>query len=152
MLHISASTCSAEKMIVIKLKDKTLEFYDAGTLIKKYDVRVGKKPTPTPTGDGYIYEKRKRPVFRYIDPPNKGKVIKYVTLGSGKTIKVPRNKMRSLGFRINGYDTDKYSIHSTNHTDTIGKAISNGCVGMRIEDMLEFYPLIEVNTKVTIEP
>lgn len=145
-----ASSFSGEKIIKVDLNKKILELYKNGKLIKKFSIRVGKKRTPTPKGNGYVYIKRKRPIFRYQDPPHKGKIIRMSQLSNGKTIKVPHEKMRALGFRIKGSDTYKFSIHSTTHADTIGKSISNGCIGLNIEDMLELYPLVEVGTKIII--
>lgn len=146
------SAAENDKIIIVKIKKKTLELIENGKIIKKYRIRVGKKSTPTPIGEGYIFEKRNPAIFKYQDPPNKGKVVRYSILGNGRIVKIDYKKIRALGFRINGYKTDKYSIHSITDPSTIGKAISGGCVGLTIKDMLGLYPLIEKNTKIIINP
>ena len=137
-----------QQLILVNLTKRTLELYDQDKVIFKCKVRIGKKGTPTPVGMGYIYEKRGRPVFRYVDPgPQKGEVINYAECGDGLK-KVIHSKMRALGIRIK--NTDRYSIHSTTCSETIGQNISNGCIGMTIPDMLKLYPLVEDEAIVKI--
>ena len=140
------------KLILVEIQKNSLKLFENGELKKEFPVRVGKKETPTPTGEGYIFEKREGAIFRYQDPPNKGKIIRWSSLSDGRIIKVPYKKIRALGFRIKGHHTDKYSIHSVTDPATIGQAVSNGCIGMKIEDMLELYPLVEKGTKLIIVP
>lgn len=136
------------QLIIISLSTKTLEFYDQNKLIFKCSVRIGKKGTPTPLGTGYIYEKRDRPVFRYVDPgPQKGEIINYAECGDGLK-KVNHSKMRALGIKTK--NTTKYSIHSTTCSETIGQAISNGCIGTTVQDMLKLYPLVKEGAVVEI--
>jgi hypothetical protein len=47
---------------------------------------------------------------------------------------------------------DGYLIHGTHiyNEDSIGDAVSHGCVRMRNEDLIELYPMVPVGTKVTI--
>jgi hypothetical protein len=47
---------------------------------------------------------------------------------------------------------DGYLIHGTHiyNEDSIGDAVSHGCVRMRNEDLNELYPMVPVGTKVTI--
>ncbi|MBI2676618.1 MAG: L,D-transpeptidase [Candidatus Yanofskybacteria bacterium] len=137
-----------KQLILINLTKRTLEFYDQDKIIFKCRIRVGKRGTPTPVGSGYVYEKRERPVFRYVDPgPQQGEVINYAECADGLK-KVVHSKMRALGIRIK--NTDRYSIHSTTCSETIGKPLSNGCIGMTVQDMLKLYPLVQDKTIVKI--
>jgi hypothetical protein len=47
---------------------------------------------------------------------------------------------------------DGYLIHGTHiyNEDSIGDAVSHGCVRMRNEDLIRLYPMVPVGTKVTI--
>lgn len=47
---------------------------------------------------------------------------------------------------------DGYLIHGTHiyNEDSIGDAVSHGCIRMRNEDLIELYPMVPVGTKVTI--
>jgi len=142
---------SADQLILISISNRIIQFYENGELKKQYKIAVGKKQTPTPVGNGYIYKKRKQPVFRYVDEgPKKGEIIRWSRIDNGKLVKIPYKKMRALAFRINGHKTDKYSIHSTTEKNSIGKAVSNGCVRMKIKDLLELYPMVKKGAKVII--
>jgi len=140
------------KLITVDMEKRVLKFFENGELKKEFPVRIGKAETPTPIGEGHIYIKREQMVFRYVYGPRKGKIIRWSKLSDGKLIEMPYKDMRGLGFTIPGCDPYKYHIHSTTEEDTIGQACSHGCVGMKIEDMLELYPLVEVGTKIIIEP
>jgi len=43
-----------------------------------------------------------------------------------------------------------YSIHGTNRPDSVGRAVSHGCVRLRNEDIAELFSLVEVGTPVYI--
>lgn len=131
---------SESQLILIKLKTKTLQLFEKGELIYEFPIRIGGSLTPTPVGEGRIYAKRKKPIFRYVDPgPKQGQIIRLAECGDGFK-KVDYSKMRALGIKIRGMI--RYSIHSTTCSETIGTAISNGCIGMTIPDMLKLYPRV----------
>jgi len=116
---------------------------------KVFNIGIGKPETPTPEGVGYIYEKRNKIIFRYKNGILKGQPIQFYTDENGFKHPMPYSKMRALGIKING--EKKYSIHSTTETNSIGKQKSNGCIRMKIEDMLELFNLVEVGTLVIID-
>jgi lipoprotein-anchoring transpeptidase ErfK/SrfK len=43
-----------------------------------------------------------------------------------------------------------YAIHGTNQPDSIGRAVSHGCVRLRNEDIAKLYAMVEVGTPVYI--
>jgi hypothetical protein len=45
---------------------------------------------------------------------------------------------------------DGYAIHGTNQPQTVGRAVSHGCVRLRNEDIAKLYALVEVGTPVYI--
>jgi lipoprotein-anchoring transpeptidase ErfK/SrfK len=56
---------------------------------------------------------------------------------------------RALYLFSNGVDT-LYRIHGTNEPETIGKAVSSGCIRMLNEDVAHLYELVEVGTPVIV--
>jgi len=58
---------------------------------------------------------------------------------------------RALYLYHNGADTF-YRIHGTNHPESIGKAMSSGCIRMLNQDIAELYLRIPVGSRVTIRP
>jgi len=45
---------------------------------------------------------------------------------------------------------DGYAIHGTNQPETVGRAVSHGCVRLRNEDIAKLYAMVEVGTPVYI--
>lgn len=139
--------------IVVDLSERKLYFFEHDKLIKKYQVGIGKPKTPTPIGEGYIRSKG-RMVFRYDKGPNKGKIIRWVTVkdkSGARVVKVPYSKIRGFGIVIPGHNPFQYYIHSTTDENAVDQEISKGCVRMKIKDMLELFPLIQVGAKIIIQ-
>jgi lipoprotein-anchoring transpeptidase ErfK/SrfK len=45
---------------------------------------------------------------------------------------------------------DGYALHGTNRPETVGQAVSHGCVRLRNEDIARLYELVAVGTPVYI--
>jgi lipoprotein-anchoring transpeptidase ErfK/SrfK len=43
-----------------------------------------------------------------------------------------------------------YRIHGSNEPDTIGQAVSSGCIRMTNEDVMDLYERVKVGTRVTV--
>ncbi|WP_066634288.1 L,D-transpeptidase family protein [Desulfolucanica intricata] len=109
------------RRIVINTRIRKLYFYKGNTLVKTYPIAVGKPSTPTPKGNYKVINKIMNP----------GGV-----LGT-----------RWMGLNIPG---GNYGIHGTNNPNSIGNAVSNGCIRMYNKDVEQLYPLIPINTPVQI--
>ena len=107
--------------ININTSSRVLYLLSGSKLLGNYPIAVGKPSTPTPSG---IYTV----VNKIINPGG--------MLGT-----------RWLGLNIpNG----AYGIHGTNSPESIGKAISNGCIRLHNQDIEKFFPNVSVGTEVTI--
>lgn len=107
--------------ITININNHTLTLFKDGKVFKVYPVAVGKASTPTPRGTFKI-------VNRAINPGGPFGV-------------------RWLGLNIPYGD---YGIHGTNNPNSIGKNISNGCIRLHNNDVLELSNLVKIGTPVTI--
>ncbi len=58
--------------------------------------------------------------------------------------------MNPLGVRAMYLGASNYRIHGTDSPWTIGKAVSQGCIRMTNEDVLDLYPRVPVGTRVTV--
>ena len=56
---------------------------------------------------------------------------------------------RALYLFQDGRDT-LYRIHGTTEPDTIGKAVSSGCIRMLNQDILDLYSRVPVGTPVVV--
>ena len=45
-----------------------------------------------------------------------------------------------------------YRIHGSNEPETIGQAVSSGCIRMANEDVIDLYNRVRVGTKVVVLP
>src|SRR5487761_2678373 len=57
-----------------------------------------------------------------------------------------------LGARAMYLGTTVYRIHGTNQPQTIGTAISSGCIGMLNEDVSDLFDRVKVGTRVVVWP
>ena len=55
-----------------------------------------------------------------------------------------------LGARAMYLGSTLYRIHGSNEPDTIGTAVSSGCIRMRNEDVIDLYGKVKVGTKVIV--
>jgi lipoprotein-anchoring transpeptidase ErfK/SrfK len=106
---------------VINTKDHTLTLFRDNNVYKTYKVAVGKPSTPTPKGTFKI-------INRAINPGG--------PFGA-----------RWLGLNIPYGD---YGIHGTNNPSSIGKSVSNGCIRMFNNQVIELSNLVPIGTTVTI--
>ncbi|AUM98380.1 murein L,D-transpeptidase [Clostridium botulinum] len=107
--------------IVINTKAHTLTLFRNNNVYKIYKVAVGKPSTPTPKGTFKI-------INRAINPSG--------PFGA-----------RWLGLNIPYGD---YGIHGTNNPSSIGKSVSNGCIRMFNNQVIELSNLVPIGTTVTI--
>ena len=120
--------------LIINLPSRTIEFYADNRLIKTYPVAIGKPSTPTPTGNFYINYKEVNPAWFPPDEP--GRVV-------------PSGPYNPLGYRWIGF-LPTYGVHGTNNPDSIGYAVSNGCIRMYEPDVEELFELVKIHTPLQI--
>lgn len=109
--------------IVINLTSRTLFFYKDKIRFTEYPVAIGKPYSPTPTGIWTITGKITNP----------GGI-----LGT-----------RWMQLSIPAPD-GVYGIHGTNRPESIGHAVSLGCIRMHNHHIEEIFPLTPVGTTVEI--
>lgn len=61
------------------------------------------------------------------------------------------DRARALYLFKDGWDT-LYRIHGTNEPDTIGDAVSSGCIRMMNQDVIDLYNRIAKGSKVVVLP
>lgn len=107
--------------ITINTNARTLTLFKNGKVQRVYPVAVGKPSTPTPKGTFNIINKAVNPGGPY-------------------------------GIRWLGLNAPKgnYGIHGTNNPSSIGKGISNGCIRMHNNNVLELSNIVSIGTLVKI--
>ncbi len=131
--------------IVIDTRDNFLYLVEAGGKARRYGVGTG-KPGFEWAGTHRVTMKREWPDWR---PPaemiarerKKGRILPVHMVGG------PANP---LGARALYLGSTLYRIHGTNQPETIGGAVSSGCIRMRNEDVIDLYERVKVGTKVVV--
>lgn len=124
----------------ISLSSRKVTLYQNNTPIKTYPVAVGKAGWETPKGNFQVIEMRQKP--KWINPLT-GEAI----LGGD-----PENPLGNywIGFWTNGQNW--VGMHGTPNPNSIGKAVSHGCVRMYNKDIEELFAKVTPGTVVTVVP
>lgn len=123
----------------INLQRRELILYEQQQVAATYPIAIGKFTTPTPVGNFFVFERSAQTYWRNPD----GSVLAYNN---------PQNPMRPglyLGW-AKGEDGVPYGIHGTNRPNSIGLAISGGCIRLFPQDIRKLYPKVSIGTPVLI--
>jgi lipoprotein-anchoring transpeptidase ErfK/SrfK len=127
------------KIVLIKLTGFRLYLYDRERLVDDFEVAVGMKQYPTPTGRFHITYKEKNPTWLPTSEWAKDK----------QGIPQPPGPDNPLG----GYWMDLgggIGIHATPFIKSLGEQASHGCIRMAPGDAERLYGAVKVGTPVFI--
>jgi lipoprotein-anchoring transpeptidase ErfK/SrfK len=127
-----AAEVEPTREVVVSIPDRKLALIEDGEVVKVYAVAVGKKSTPSPTGDFTVRTRVTNPTYYH-----KGQVI-------------PTGAANPVGTRWIGLSQKGYGIHGTNEPRSIGKAASHGCIRMAKADLEELFEILRPGDKVSI--
>lgn len=159
----------ADRILLVRIATATLQFYQAGVLVRSYPVSTSKRPPSnvkhslgTPSGlheiadrigagqpPGMVFKSRVSTGRHFSELPD--------ATGNDNLITSRILWLRGLepGLNRDG-EVDTYSryiyIHGTNHEARIGEPMSAGCVLMRNLDIVELYEHVRRGDQVMIEP
>lgn len=119
--------------IIVNLPSRTVDYYEQDQWVQSFPVAIGRAATPTPLGDYIVQEKEENPIWY---PPN-------------ESYSVPSGPENPLGYRWLGF-SGNYGIHGTNEPDSIGEAVSNGCVRMQEADVERLFGEVAEGTPVQV--
>jgi lipoprotein-anchoring transpeptidase ErfK/SrfK len=115
---------AAAPVLKVDLSSRELRVVENGKVVRTYDVAVGTRKHPTPTGTFRTGRIVWNP--RWVPPPSEwARRLKARAAGD------PRNPMQ--GVKIY-FREPWYFIHGTNNPGSIGTAASHGCIRMRTKD------------------
>lgn len=63
---------------------------------------------------------------------------------------MPGGEGNPLGARAMYLGTSLYRIHGSNEPETIGQAVSSGCIRMLNEDVIDLYERVKIGTRVVV--
>lgn len=123
-LPLFATAAPAQVRLVVDLSARKLYGYSNGELVRTYDVAIGTKSHPTPTGSFGISRIIWNPGW---NPPDREWARDEIPRKPGD----PANPMRGVKLV---FKSPYYYIHGTNAPSSIGEAASHGCIRMTESD------------------
>jgi lipoprotein-anchoring transpeptidase ErfK/SrfK len=121
-----------DRVVLVSLVDRKLAVIDNGVVIATFQIAVGAKASPSPTGEFKIVSRVSNPTYYH-----RGTVI-------------PTGKDNPVGTRWIGLDLKGYGIHGTNAPRSIGRAASHGCIRLRNHDIERLFAMLRIGDVVQI--
>ncbi len=138
---VSYSGGQAPGTVIISTKERRLYYVLPGGQAVKYGVGVG-RPGFEWSGTKTVSNKKEWPAW--TPPPQMLK----------RRPDLPRHMeggpSNPLGARAMYLGSSLYRIHGSNEPDTIGQAVSSGCIRMTNEDVTDLFERVKIGTKVTV--
>ena len=146
---ISDPTGQPPGTIVVDTKSRFLYYVLPNKKAIRYGVAVGDEAFGW-TGTAVVERKSEWP--RWIPPKEMVERWPHLKPYADGMPGGPGNPLgaRALYLYSNGKDT-LYRIHGTNEPDSIGQAVSSGCIRMRNIDVVDLYNRANVGAKVIVE-
>ena len=129
---VPTSVGQRDRVVLVSLVDRKLAVIDNGVVIATFQVAVGAKASPSPTGEFTIVSRVSNPGYYH-----RGTVI-------------PTGKDNPVGTRWVGLSLKGYGIHGTNTPRSIGRAASHGCIRLRNRDMERLFTMLQIGDVVEI--
>jgi lipoprotein-anchoring transpeptidase ErfK/SrfK len=127
--------------VVVSTRERRLYYVLGGGRAIEYGVGVGREGF-TWSGVKTVSRKREWPDWRPPAPMLKRRPDLPRHMAGG--IENP------LGARALYLGSSEYRIHGSNEPDTIGAAVSSGCIRMTNNDVIDLYSRVKVGTKVVV--
>jgi lipoprotein-anchoring transpeptidase ErfK/SrfK len=142
--RIDDPTGEAPGTVVVDTRDKFLYLVLPGRKAIRYGVAVGDEAYGW-SGTATVQRKAEWP--DWTPPAEMVKRWPHVHFTKGG----PDNPLgaRALYLYQNGHDT-LYRIHGTNEPETIGRAVSSGCIRMRNVDVIDLYNRVPTGAKIVV--
>lgn len=125
--------------LIIRLSDRRVYVYREQQLLTSYPIAVGREGWETPTGEYKVIQKIQEPSWEH---PFTGEIV-------------PPGPDNPLGIRWIGFWTDgtnHIGFHGTPNEETVGQAVSHGCIRMLNQDVVLLFNKVTIGTPVIVEP
>jgi len=126
--------------ITIDLSDRRLTLYDGDTVLRTIPVAVGRDAFPTPMGEFEVQQMIRDP--SWMNP------FTHEVIEGGH----PRNPLGRfwIGFWTDG--NNWVGMHGTPNPESVGNAVSHGCIRLYDEDIQALFSQVTMGTPVTVVP
>lgn len=152
---ISSPPAAADRYLVLDRRQRRLTVFEGGQERRRFPVGVGRPGWETPVGQFSVIELAVDPTWEH---PATGR-------------RIPPGPANPLGSRWIGFHRDcngrvgfngtehlvvkgcvSAGFHGTPQRDSVGRAVSHGCVRLLDEHVRELFELVQLGTPVTVLP
>lgn len=136
--------------IVVNISQRRLYLVQAGGRAMRYGIGVGRSEGANFRGTGIIGRKEKWP--HWTPTANMMAAMPQYRPYARGLDGGPDNPLgpRALYLYRDGRDT-LFRLHGTTEPETIGQAVSSGCIRLFNQDIIELYDRVPVGTRVTVQ-
>ena len=136
--------------IIVKISERHLYLVEAGGKAVRYGIGVGRSQGANFRGTAVVGRKEKWPHWTPTD--NMMAAIPMYRHYAGGMNGGPENPLgpRALYLYRDGKDTF-FRLHGTIEPETIGQAVSSGCIRLFNQDIIDLYNRVPVGTHVVVE-
>ena len=132
--------------IVVESGSRFLNYVEEGGTMLRYNISVGQDAYRW-SGEATVGRKEEWPGWIPGEEARK--------LNPALPLNVPGGPLNPLGSRgmylFQGNTDTQIRIHGTNQPDSIGRAVSLGCIRMRNIDVIDLYSRVKIGAKVIIK-
>lgn len=133
------SPSHSEVRLVLRLGERRVYVYRGNEAQVSYPVAVGREGWETPTGTFQVFDMVRNP--GWTNPFTRELVLPGPTNPLGE---------RWIAFWTDG--KDYIGFHGTPNRESVGRAVSHGCIRMLNEDVRELYEMVAPGTQVIVLP
>jgi lipoprotein-anchoring transpeptidase ErfK/SrfK len=141
--------------LVLDRRRRLLRVLEGDREVRRYPVAVGMPGWETPVGEFSVIEMAADPVWEHPAtgqrfPPGPGNPLGSRWIGFHRDCRGRRGFNGKEYLEVKGCVTAGF--HGTPNRDSVGRAVSHGCVRLFDEHARELFDLVQLGTPVTVLP
>lgn len=151
----TAEPASPPLQLILDRRRRLLKVMEGGRERRRFRVGVGMPGWETPVGFFSVIEKTAYPIWEHPAkgvriPPGPSNPLGSRWIGFHRDCKGRRGFNGQEHLEVKGCVTSGF--HGTPNRDSVGGAVSHGCVRLFDEDVRELFDMVQVGTPVTVLP
>jgi lipoprotein-anchoring transpeptidase ErfK/SrfK len=140
----SEPAAATKASVKVDVKTNMLGVFDGDKIIAAYPVTVGSKQTATPIGEWKVRGVAKLPTFRYDE-----RMLKHGERSKNFHI-LPPGPNNPVGVVWIALNKRGIGIHGTDDPNTIGQAVSHGCIRLANWDVIRLAGRVKAGVPVSV--
>jgi lipoprotein-anchoring transpeptidase ErfK/SrfK len=140
----SEPAAATKASVKVDVKTNMLGVFDGDKIIAAYPVTVGSKQTATPIGEWKVRGVAKLPTFRYDE-----RMLKHGERSKNFHI-LPPGPNNPVGVVWIALNKRGIGIHGTDDPNTIGQAVSHGCIRLANWDVVRLAGRVKTSVPVSV--